>query len=439
MKLLQGLALVAVGVGLFTPDAVFARKPNYDESLVKPYKLEDPLVFVDGHKMQKAEDWVARRREILGIFQREMYGQMPPPPENITLETFEEGTTISDFVIRRQIRMWFNSEKKGPKIDWLLLIPKFAKGPVPVILFLNYRGNQEVLLDKQIPVCEGWSRNNEKYGVTEHKIPESTRGAMTDPNCSSPCPVGMLTARGYAVATACYCDVSPDPDKPEMQDELAYTGIFELWGKRDPARDDNTTALAAWAWALMRGVDMLGRQPEVDARQVVVTGCSRLGKAALIAGAFDDRFAVVVPNQTGGGGAPLAKRDFGENISTEMRMFTHWYCKAYGKYVDNEDAMPFDQHLLLACVAPRPLLILGFDSPWFDTKGEYLACTAASPVWKFLGKSGLPDGTWPDDFDTSAIGRDLGYVRRPGPHGISFYDWTWLMDFADRALGRGVK
>ena len=158
------------------------------------------------------------------------------------------------------------------------------------------------------------------------------------------------------------------------------------------------------------------------------------GKAALIAAARDERFAVCVPNQTGGGGAPLAKRDYGENVGTEMESFPHWYCRAYGKYADNERAMPFDQHLLLAAVAPRALLVEGFDEPWFDTKGEYLACRAASPAWEFLGHPGLPPGGFPDNFSTALVGPRLGYVRRGGAHGLSGYDWLWLLDFADRAL-----
>jgi hypothetical protein len=182
----------------------------------------------------------------------------------------------------------------------------------------------------------------------------------------------------------------------------------------------------------MRGMDMIEQDKRLDARKVILTGCSRLGKAALIAGAFDERFPVVVPVQTGGGGVPLAKRYYGENVKTMTTMFTHWYCKAWNKYADNEQAMPFDQHLLLSCIAPRALLVEGFNEPWFDTKGEFLALKVASPVWKKLGKTGLPDVSWPDNYDTKAIGKYLGYVRRTEQHGFSVYDWMWMTDFADK-------
>lgn len=427
--------VLAVALAL-TVFAVSARKPNYDESKVKPYKLEDPLTFADGRKVAAPEEWAARRLEILEIFQREMYGRMPPPPENLALEVLEEGKTMDGFAVRKQVRMRFKTGKTGPKIDWIIVRPAHAKKPVPAILFLNYRGNQEYFVDSEVRVTDGWIRNNPKKFIENHRADERSRGAIcTNPNGPTTFPLGTILSRGYAVATACYGEISPDPQGGrEIQDKLAYTGVFSLWPTRDPARTDNTTALNAWAWGLMRGLDMLEREPAIDAKRVVVTGCSRLGKAALIAGAFDERFPVVVPNQTGGGGAPLAKRDFGENVSTEMRAFTHWYCKAYGKYVDNEDAMPFDQHLLLAAVAPRRLLVEGFNQGWFDSKGEYLACRAASCVWKFLGGSPMPDVPYPEDLATDAIGGDLGYYHRPGNHGINDWDWLRILDFADRTF-----
>ena len=96
----------------------------------------------------------------------------------------------------------------------------------------------------------------------------------------------------------------------------------------------------------------------------------------------------------------------------------------------------FDQHLLVAAIAPRPLLVEGFKSDWMDTKSEYLACRAASKVWEFLGKPGLPGDSFPDYYDTSCIGSHLGYVQRTEMHGISDYDWMWLLNFADQAFNK---
>lgn len=427
-------------VGFFQDREVFIREPNYDESKIPAYALEDPLTFVDGRKVKNAADWAERRREILGIFAKEMFGEEPPRPEAVVAELVDEKKTVDGYAIRRQYRMWFRKDKSGPCVNWIVWVPTFAKKPVPVISFLNYRGNHELVPDADIPVQQGWSRAGEN--TDGHRCVERTRGIMQDPNGASIFPLGIILARGYAVMSACYCEVSPDPDRNEkdqkyQQNPFAYTGVFGLWGRRDESRTDNITAIGAWAWALSRGLDLAERIPGIDAKRSVVTGCSRLGKAAFLAAARDERFAVCVPNQTGGGGIPLAKRDYGENVSTENRYFTHWYCRAYAKYAESPwKTMPFDQHLLVACIAPRALLVEGFGSKWFDTKGEYLSVKAASPVWTFLGKGGMPDVEWPADFDTSAIGKDLGYVRRSQNHGISGYDWHWLMDFADGVFGK---
>jgi hypothetical protein len=331
--------------------------------------------------------------------------------------------------------MWFRKDKTGPKVDWLIVTPNNVEGPVPVVLLLNYTGNHAVLEDKEILIPEIWLRG--RSGVLDVKSAEAERGMLNREGGKTVYPLGALAARGYATVTACYEQASPDPDQHhvkdgvKLQDTFAFTGVFDLWGPRDPSRKDNTTSLMAWAWVLMRGMDMIEMDPALDQSRVILTGYSRLAKAALIAGAFDERFPVVVPVQTGGGGVPLAKRNFGESVATETTMFRHWYCRAYDKYAGRTDDLPFDQHMLLSCIAPRALLVEGFDELWFDTKGEYLSVKAASPVWKFLGKKGMPKVEWPDDYDTSAIGPYLGYVRRKGDHGIAPIDWMWMLDFAE--------
>ena len=420
---------------------VYVHDPNYDKTKIPPYTLEDPLTFLDGRKVTK-ENWPERRREILDLFAKEMYGAEPPAPEAVVTELVDEkNDAVAGYGIRRQYRMWFKADKSGPCLNWIVWIPRHAKKPVPVVSFLNYRGNAELVTDKDIPLMTAWVRDGAPL-TKNSRATEAIRGRMQDPSNATVLPIGTILARGYAVMSACYCEVSPDPTHLEPEPEyrqstFAYTGVFSLWGPRDPARTDNVTALGAWGWALSRGLDLAERIPEIDAKRAVVTGCSRLGKAAFMAAARDERFAVCVPNQTGGGGVPLAKRDYGENVSTENRSFTHWYCRAYAKYAkDPHRTLPFDQHLFVACIAPRALLVEGFDNRWFDTEGEYLSVKAASPVWELLTGSGMPKVDWPDDYDTSAIGARLGYVHRTEAHGISAQDWQWTLDFADRAFGK---
>ena len=438
MKSLIATSTLAFSLSVFAVGDKPYREPNYDESKIPPYTLEDPLTFLDGTKLKSRAEWPKRREEILGIFAREMYGQPPPAPKTVETEVWDvKEKALAGYAVRKQVRMWFKKDRTGPCINWIVFAPRHAKKPSPVILFLNYRGNHELVPDKDVYVQKAWTQFVDKSD--NYRASERTRGAMANPNKDSICPLGMLIARGYAVMSACYCEVSPDPDwtenNPEFrQDPFAYTGVFELWGKRDESRTDNPTAIGAWAWALSRGLDYAETDPLLDAKRSVVTGCSRLGKAALLAAARDERFAVCVPNQTGGGGAPLAKRDYGENTSTENVMFSHWYCKAYRKYSEKPwETLTFDQHMLLAAVAPRALLVQGFDtSRWMHTKGEYLACRAAAPVWAFLGRGTMPDVPYPDNYCTSGIGESFGYVRRSEQHGIAAHDWMWLLDFADR-------
>ena len=405
-------------------------EPNYDVDKIAPYTLEDPLTFLDGSKVKNADDWAKRRLEILDIFAKEMYGQEPPKPENLIIDVVDEREDVIDgCAIRTQYKMYFKEDKTGPCINWLLVRPRHIKGKCPVIIQLNYQGNHQFLMDDDIIISDMWIR-----GET-HRVPEE-RGVLCNPNHAAYCPIPMLINAGYAFLTAGYGEISPDPEAAEPnpdfhQSTFAYTKCFELWGKRDESREDNITALGAWAWGLSRGIDLALQNDAIDPEQIILTGYSRLGKAALVAAARDERVSTCIPVQCGGGGVTLAKRDFGENIATEMKAFTHWYCKAYKKYERNPaELLTFDQHLFTACIAPRRLLIAGFDSLWFDTEGEYLACKAASCAWEICGKAPFPNVPYPADFETSAIGPDLGYYHRSQSHGINGFDWWQILLFS---------
>ena len=394
---------------------VFKNVYNKDESRVGKYELENPLAFAGGEALSGPSDWPRRRAEILSLFEKEMYGHMPPPAP-VFMQELESGPSLGGNALRRQVRMYFKEDHTGPYVDWLILYPASAAGPVPAILTLNYEGNHTVMADPEIPVSP--------HGT------DVPRGAFAGTGTRTTFPLQKILSRGYAFVTACYEDACPDPENPEEQLQLARSGVYALW----PAGAD-TGSLMAWAWTMCRGLDMLAGDSRIDASRVAVTGSSRLGKASLLAAACDIRFAAVVLNQTGGGGVPLSKRDFGEHVRSEVEHYTHWWSPEFAKYAGKEKSMPFDQHLLLSCIAPRPLLVEGFDNPWFDTYGEFLALRAAAPVWSYLGATSLPENcSFPEDYDTSCIGRTLGYVRRPGAHGYAPLDWKWLLDFLDTSL-----
>ncbi|MBO5941214.1 MAG: hypothetical protein J6R18_08490 [Kiritimatiellae bacterium] len=222
-----------VGDTVFVQDRyVYVDEANYDESKVAPYTLEDPLTFADNkRKVKNAADWAERRKEILDIFAKEMYGEEPPRPDVLITELQDEKLTVDGCAIRRQYKMWFKADKTGPCVNWIVWIPKFAKHPVPVISFLNYRGNHELVFDKDIPIQQGWNRPGAK--TDGYKSTARTRGDQLDANNPSCFPLGTILARGYAVMSACYCEVSPDPTRFEKdtryrQNPFAYTGVFEL-------------------------------------------------------------------------------------------------------------------------------------------------------------------------------------------------------------------
>ena len=377
---------------------------NYDESkagvLGKDYEIPDPLVFADGRKVASAADWAERRKEILDVFEREVYGRMPPKPDAMVFELVSDKITEDRFATERRYRQWFRADKSGPCVDWIVFVPRHAKKPCPVILHLNYKGNDLIA-----------------SGRTNHFV----------------LPLGEFAARGYAFMSANYKQMSSDgPGRPGEP----IDGLFALWGARDPKRTDNTGAIMAWAWGLCRGLDLAESVPEIDASRSVVVGSSRLGKAALLAAAFDERFAGCIANQTGAVGVQLMKRDYGECIAAQRIMFPWWYCQGLWKWAGREREMPFDQHMLLACVAPRALLLECYDKKWFDPQGEWLAAQAAAPVWRALGADVAFDGVQPEPYDAVAAVPPFGYVRRTEEHGLSPYDWKWALDFADRTFSK---
>lgn len=397
--------------------------------------IEDPLVFEDGTKVETYAQWNDRCEEILEIFQAEMYGRIPDVSQ-VYIDRIEKGNTSvkGQPAVREQYRMWFNEERTGPKVDWLIVRPRNASGPAPVIMTLNYWGNHVFLPDTQIVVPDCWLENDSNFGITGNRAQESARGILLEEGRRYYYPIDQFLQKGYAFVSACYGEISPDPEDTSKQAGMAYTGIFDLWGPRDYSRSDNTMALGAWSWVLMRGMDMIEGRSELAADKVLVTGCSRLGKAALIAAAFDGRFAAVAPVQTGTGGVPLSKHIISgkETIADITTNYTHWFCNAFLKYAGNESSMPFDQHLFISCVAPRPILVCGYNNDHFDPQGEFLALRAATPVWKFLGKTGLPEVSFPATDAPSAIGLDMGYVRRDGEHGVVQSDWRYILEFTDK-------
>ncbi|HXY38963.1 MAG TPA: acetylxylan esterase [Vicinamibacteria bacterium] len=419
------LTLLAAGAGVLLATAAPAEPPdtNYDESKVKAYTLPDPLLLRDGHKVSDASGWRRLRRpQLLELFRTNVYGRTPERALPVRAEVRSVGDAFGGRATRREVTLHFSTAADGPFLDLLAYLPKAASGKVPVFLGLNFHGNQAVASDPGIALARSWLA--EGKGVVDHRATEALRGTE-----ASRWPVERILERGYALATAYYGDVDPDFD------DGFRNGVHPLFygpGQTRPL-PDQWGSIGAWAWGLSRALDFLETLPEVDARRVAVIGHSRLGKTALWAGAQDERFAMVVSNDSGEGGAALARRNYGETVKDLNREFPHWFCANYRRFDDDVNALPVDQHELLALIAPRPLYVASAtEDRWADPLGEFLAAKAAEPVYRLFGLAGLEVERQPPP-DTP-VGTTIGYHLRTGTHDVTAWDWERFLDFADRHL-----
>jgi len=400
---------------------------NYDEAKVPKFNLPNPLVSDDGKKITTADAWKnVRRPEVLELFTTQVYGRSPGKPANLKFELRESSDkALGGRATRKQVRIHFKPGNNDAWMDLLIYLPNKRKKVASGFVGLNFNGNHAATDDPAVPISTRWVRANQP-GVKDNRATEASRGSN-----KSRWAISNIIDRGYMVATAYYGDIDPD-----YHDEFK-NGVHPLFYKKGqtmPASDE-WGSISAWAWGLSRALDYFETDKDINHEKMAVLGHSRLGKTSLWAGANDERFALVISNNSGCGGAALSRRAFGETVKRINTSFPHWFCDNYLKYNDNEDACPVDQHMLIALMAPRPTYVASaVEDRWADPRGEFLSAKYSEPVYALFGLKGLNADKWPN-VDKPVSGT-LGYHIRTGEHDVTEYDWDRYMDFADKHLGK---
>ena len=395
---------------------------NYDESMVPDFEVPDVLKCEDGSIVKTVRQWERKRRpELMKMLSEQEYGKTPQHTGIKVEHELVASNPEAMGGLATQKQMLFKFKGKNGKTHQALLllyIPNAAKGRVPVIVSYNFHGNQTTTLEEDV-----------LPSLSKELMKDIGSASWVRGEQKSRWSYELALQRGYAIATMNYHDICPD--SPSLLD----FGVLPLFpkNKENSGKEDKWGTIGVWAWGYSRIADYLEKEKKIDKGRMIVLGHSRLGKTSLWAGAQDKRFKVVISNDSGCGGAAMSKRVIGENVARITASFPHWFCPAFNAYSENEAALPFDQHELMALVAPRHVYVASAeDDSWADPKGEYLSAYYAGPVYQLYGMEGLPSAEQPPIHQPQHF--DVGYHIRAGKHDVTEYDWKCYLDFCDKVF-----
>ncbi len=381
-----------------------------DEEKVPPYDLPPALVSSEGKPIATPEEWFhVRRPQIMALFGNLIYGVVPAPESPIRT-TVEVIKTNLDFMggraTRKDVRIRFENAKGKAEMVILVFTPNDVHQPVPLFLQNSFSNTRD----------DGHDANVNRPGFLKNGVP-----------------LGEFLQRGFGFAVAYQGDLTRHN---EVEFQSGIHPLFYRTGQSFPKAYE-WGVISAVAWGTSRAMDYLEIDRDIDAKRVAIIGHSKMGKATLWAAAQDERFALAIAAQSGCGGAALWKRNYGENMEKMVTRFPYWLCRNAWRFVNNEADLPVDQHMLLACIAPRPVYVhSGVDDKWADPRGEYLSAYHASEVYRLLGKTGLTSEASPP-VGEAIIKSEVGYHNRPGGHSIEMFDWLKFLEFAEYHLKGG--
>ncbi len=379
-----------------------------DEANVPPYQLPPILTSAEGKPISTPDEWFnVRRPQIMSLFANLIYG-VTPQPESPVRTTFEVVKTDDHFMdgkaTRKDVRLRFENAKGSAEMRILVFTPHGLSRPAPAFLLHSFSSVRD----------NGHDAHPDKPGFTRNGLP-----------------LGEFFQRGFGFV------VLPQDELVRHNEVEFQKGVHPLFyrsGQSFPKANE-WGVIATVSWSASRAMDYLETDPDIDAHRVAAMGHSKMGKAALWTAAQDQRFAMVIAAQSGCAGAALWKRNFGENMEKMVTRFPYWLCRNAAKFARNEEDLPVDQHMLIACIAPRPVYISsGSEDLWADPRGEYLSAYYAGEVYRLLGKQGLASEASPAVGEVLAAG-EVGYHNRAGGHSVEMFDWLKFIEFAQRHLG----